>query len=91
VTGNVTAEDVVVRGHLVGSIRGLRITLQAQCHVEGDIFAQSLALEQGAHFDGRSRRSDNPLTEDEAAGANAAAGSGSHASAPNVAPAIAAE
>ena len=37
VTGGVAAEDVVVRGHLVGSIRGLRITLQAQSHVEGDI------------------------------------------------------
>jgi len=28
VTGSVAAEDVVVRGHLVGSITGLRITLQ---------------------------------------------------------------
>jgi cytoskeletal protein CcmA (bactofilin family) len=88
VTGNVTAEDVVVRGHLVGSIRGLRVTLQAQCHVEGDIFAQSLALEQGAHFDGRSRRSEDPLAEVEAPGANGAADFGSS---PNVAPPIAAE
>jgi hypothetical protein len=28
VTGGVAAEDVVVRGHIVGSLRGLRITLQ---------------------------------------------------------------
>ena len=47
VTGGVAAEDVVVRGHIVGSVRGLRITLQAQSHVEGDIFHQSLAIEQG--------------------------------------------
>ena len=66
VTGGVAAEDVIVRGHLVGSISGLRITLQAQSHVEGDIFAQSLAIEQGAHFEGKSRRSDNPLAEIEA-------------------------
>jgi cytoskeletal protein CcmA (bactofilin family) len=92
VTGSVTAEDVIVRGHLVGSIRGLRITLQAQCHVEGDIFAQSLALEQGAHFDGRSRRSDNPLAEVEAPGANGAADSGSNsASSPSASSLIAAE
>ena len=58
VTGGVAAEDVVVRGHIVGSIRGLRITLQAQSHVEGDIFHQSLAIEQGAYFEGKSRRSD---------------------------------
>ena len=63
VTGGVVAEDVVVRGHIVGSITGLRITLQGQCHVEGDIFHQTLAIEQGAYFEGKSRRSDNPLAE----------------------------
>jgi cytoskeletal protein CcmA (bactofilin family) len=61
ITGCVVAEDVVVRGRVVGSIRGLRVTLQAQSHVEGDIFHQSLAIEQGAYFEGKSRRSDNPL------------------------------
>jgi cytoskeletal protein CcmA (bactofilin family) len=70
VTGGVAAEDVVVRGHIVGSIRGLRITLQAQSHVEGDIFHQSLAIEQGAYFEGKSRRSDDPLAEIKAPGAN---------------------
>jgi cytoskeletal protein CcmA (bactofilin family) len=63
VTGSVIAEDVVVRGRVVGSIRGLRVTLQAQSHVEGDIFHQSLAIEQGAYFEGKSRRSDDPLAE----------------------------
>jgi cytoskeletal protein CcmA (bactofilin family) len=63
VIGGVVAEDVVVRGRVVGSIRGLRVTLQAQSHVEGDIFHQSLAIEQGAYFEGKSRRSDNPLAE----------------------------
>jgi cytoskeletal protein CcmA (bactofilin family) len=63
VLGGVIAEDVVVRGRVVGSIRGLRVTLQAQSHVEGDIFHQSLAIEQGAYFEGKSRRSDDPLAE----------------------------
>ncbi len=63
VMGNVIAEDVVVRGRVSGSIRGLRVTLQAQSHVEGDIFHQSLAIEQGAYFEGKSRRSDDPLAE----------------------------
>jgi cytoskeletal protein CcmA (bactofilin family) len=63
VRGGVVAEDIVVRGHMVGSLRGLRITLQAQSHVEGDIFHQSIAIEQGAYFEGKSRRSDNPLAE----------------------------
>jgi cytoskeletal protein CcmA (bactofilin family) len=70
VIGGVVAEDIVVRGRVVGSIRGLRVTLQAQSHVEGDIFHQSLAIEQGAYFEGKSRRSDNPLEEVKAASAS---------------------
>ena len=92
VMGGVAAEDVVVRGHIVGSIRGLRITLQAQSHVEGDIFAQSLAIEQGAYFEGKSRRSDDPIAEIKATGANGSASSVPHsASSPSVAPPVAAE
>ena len=48
VVGGVIAEDIVVRGRVVGSIRGLRVTLQAQSYIEGDIIHQSLAIEQGA-------------------------------------------
>jgi cytoskeletal protein CcmA (bactofilin family) len=92
VTGGVAAEDVVVRGHIVGSITGLRITLQAQSHVEGDIFCQTLAIEQGAYFEGKSRRSDNPLAEIKASAANGATNSVSHsASSPSVVSAVAAE
>jgi len=71
VKGGVAAEDVVVRGHVIGSIRGLRVTLQAQCHVEGDIFHQGLAIEQGAYFEGKSRRTDNPLEETKGANGSA--------------------
>ncbi len=63
VQGSVVAEDVVLRGKVLGSVRSLRVTLQAQSHVEGDIFHQSLAIEQGAYFEGKSRRSDDPLGE----------------------------
>jgi cytoskeletal protein CcmA (bactofilin family) len=69
VTGGVMAEEIVVRGRLVGSIKGLRITLQGPSHVEGDIFHQSLAIEPGAYFEGKSRRSDNPLAEARTPGA----------------------
>ena len=92
VTGGIVAEDVVVRGHIVGSVRGVRITLQAQSQVEGDIVHQSLAIEQGACFEGTSRRSENPLAEIEAPGANGSANVGSHsASSPSVASHAAAE
>jgi len=92
VRGSVAAEDVVVRGHIVGSITGLRVTLQGQCHVDGDIVCQSLAIEQGAYFEGKSRRSDNPLAEVKASAANGATNSTSRsASSPSVASPIAAE
>ncbi len=60
ISGGVVAEDVVVRGRVVGSIRGVRVTLQTSSHVEGDVYHQSLAIEQGAFFEGKSRRSDDP-------------------------------
>ncbi|MGF1650696.1 MAG: polymer-forming cytoskeletal protein [Hyphomicrobiaceae bacterium] len=62
ITGGVLAEEVVVRGQVLGSIRGSKVALQASSHVEGDIFHKSLAIEQGAFFEGKSRRSDDPTS-----------------------------
>ncbi len=61
ITGAIIADEVVVRGNVMGSIRGKRVMLQAHSHVEGDIYHQALAIEQGAFFEGKSRRSDDPL------------------------------
>jgi cytoskeletal protein CcmA (bactofilin family) len=74
VEGGVVADDVIVRGRVVGSLRGHRVTLQSSSHVEGDIFHQSLAIEQGAFFEGKSRRSDDPISD---ARSDAASKSGS--------------
>lgn len=60
ITGGIIAEEVVVRGHVMGSVRGKRVLLQTQSHVEGDIYHQTLAIEQGAFFEGKSRRTDDP-------------------------------
>jgi cytoskeletal protein CcmA (bactofilin family) len=62
IEGNVTADDVVIRGRLIGSVQALRVTLQSTSHVEGDLTHQSLAMEEGAYFDGKSRPSENPLS-----------------------------
>ena len=64
IEGNVVAEDVVIRGRVIGSIRGVRVILQSTCHVEGDLVHASLAMEQGAYFEGKSCRSENPLSSD---------------------------
>ncbi len=60
ITGGIIAEEIVVRGHVMGSVRGKRVMLQSSSHVEGDIFHQALAIEQGAFFEGKSRRSEDP-------------------------------
>lgn len=63
VEGGVFAEEVIVRGHVVGSVRGRRVMLQATSQVDGDIYHQALSIEQGAMFEGKSRRSnDDPRT-----------------------------
>jgi len=61
IQGAVNAEEVVVRGHVMGSVRGGKVMLQSTSHVEGDVHHKSLAIEQGAYFEGKSRRSDDPL------------------------------
>lgn len=61
VSGGVVAEDVVVRGRVNGSIRGVRVTLEATSQVEGDVYHKTLAIEQGAYFEGKSRREDDPV------------------------------
>lgn len=61
--GSAVAKEVVIGGRLIGSVQAVRLTLQASSHVEGDLLCQILAIEQGAHFDGRSRRSSDPLSQ----------------------------
>jgi cytoskeletal protein CcmA (bactofilin family) len=56
------ADDVVIRGRLIGSVKALRVTLQSNSHVEGDLTHQSLAIEQEAFFDGKSFPLENLLS-----------------------------
>lgn len=60
VTGSLLADDIVIRGNVGGSIRGNNVTLQSNSRVEGDLFHKSLSIEQGAFFEGKSRRSEDP-------------------------------
>lgn len=69
ITGSLIADDIVVQGTVMGSLRGNRVTLQSSSKVEGDILHQSLAIEQGAFFEGKSRRSDDPMAGAQQSGA----------------------
>lgn len=64
VHGEIWAEDVTIRGKVVGRVHARKVLLAATCHVEGDILHESFAVENGAFFEGSCRHSDNPLGDE---------------------------
>ena len=60
VNGSIAADSVRVFGQVNGAILGANVVLHPSAQVEGDIHSQSLTIEQGASFDGRSRKVNNP-------------------------------
>lgn len=64
INGEILADDVVVRGRVIGSIRARRVQLCSTSHVEGNILHEALAVETGAYFEGNCRHSSDPLSED---------------------------
>jgi cytoskeletal protein CcmA (bactofilin family) len=58
INGHINARSVVVNGKVDGPIVGEDVVLKSKAFVTGDIQAQSLSIERGAHFEGRSLRTD---------------------------------
>ena len=56
VSGTVTAESVVVQGHVKGIVKGQKVALKGHALVDGEIHHQMLSIEEGATFEGRVRR-----------------------------------
>lgn len=56
VSGMVAGEQVVVRGKVSGVVCAKTVALQASSDVQGDIHHMTFSIEQGAMFEGRSRR-----------------------------------
>ena len=67
ITGAVMAEQAIVRGRITGTIRSPVVILQDTARVESEITYTTLAIDDGATFEGAARRSDNPLQEDQPA------------------------
>ena len=55
VVGSVIARDLTVRGRVSGTIRAVNVKLRGTAAVDGDIFHQTLLVEEDAAFDGASR------------------------------------
>jgi len=60
VEGGVIAQDVTVCGRVKGTIRAVRVKLRDGGTVDGDIFHQSLSIDENSLFEGVSRRVENP-------------------------------
>jgi cytoskeletal protein CcmA (bactofilin family) len=73
VKGEIIADDVVVNGHVIGRVRGLKVRLTSTAQVEGDIIHKTIAIESGAHFEGSVQRQDDPLNPGSAQKAAASA------------------
>jgi cytoskeletal protein CcmA (bactofilin family) len=56
VTGMVAGQQVSIEGQVAGTNCARSVTLQASSSVECDVHHLSLSVEQGARFEGRSRR-----------------------------------
>ncbi len=53
-SGAIKAGRVVIEGKVEGPIEGGDVVLKSRAHVVGDIHHQSLGIEKGAYFEGRS-------------------------------------
>jgi cytoskeletal protein CcmA (bactofilin family) len=60
INGSITAESVDVHGKVNGAIRGVNVHLRSSSQVDGEVWSQSLSIEQGASFEGRSRKVNDP-------------------------------
>jgi cytoskeletal protein CcmA (bactofilin family) len=56
VTGTIAGNQVMVAGNFSGTIFAKTITLNSACSVQGDVHSQNLLVEEGAAFEGHSRR-----------------------------------
>jgi cytoskeletal protein CcmA (bactofilin family) len=63
VHGEVAGEDVIVRGRIIGPIRGLHVHILNGAHVEGDVLNETISIENGAFLDGKIHRVEDPLGE----------------------------
>lgn len=62
VEGSIEAESVEIRGRVVGTVTAKSVRLYSTARVQGDITHAQLAIETGAHFEGRSLKFETPAT-----------------------------
>jgi cytoskeletal protein CcmA (bactofilin family) len=63
VQGEIIAQEVFVRGRVIGPIRGAHVNLYAGAQVEGDILNETISIENGANIYGMISRVENPASD----------------------------
>ena len=63
IQGELVAEEIFIRGRVIGPIRGVHVNLYAGAQVEGDILNETISIENGANIYGMIGRSENPLAD----------------------------
>ncbi len=59
--GELTGEVVHVRGRVIGPIQGAKVYIHAGAHVEGDVFHDTISIENGAYIYGTVRHNGSPV------------------------------
>jgi cytoskeletal protein CcmA (bactofilin family) len=60
VVGDLVADEIVIAGVVQGTIRANNVVFRTGSHVEAEILHRKLTIEQGAYFEGKSRRAEDP-------------------------------
>ena len=56
VIGSVTSEDLVIKGRIIGPVFGKKVRFGSSARVEGDTFHETIAIEDGAYYEGSIKR-----------------------------------
>ena len=56
VKGTISAECVIAEGFAVGTIRAREVAVKAGATIEGDVYHQTMSMQAGATFNGRSQK-----------------------------------
>ncbi len=56
IIGSVSSEDLVIKGRIIGPVYGRKVRFGATARVEGDTFHETIAIEDGAYYEGSIKR-----------------------------------
>ena len=56
VIGSVTSDDLVIKGRIIGPVFGKKVRFGSSARVEGDTFHETIAIEDGAYYEGSIKR-----------------------------------